>query len=79
MEANAIKTKREALGLSQEQLGKEVGVTRFTVLRWEQGDRPHENKLSRLAEVLDIPAKELRPDLVEKHEKIFGDEQAEQV
>lgn len=77
MEANVIKTKREALGLSQTKLGKAVGVTRFTILRWEQGAKPDESKLPKITEVLGIPAKEVRPDLVEKHEKIFGEDQPE--
>jgi transcriptional regulator with XRE-family HTH domain len=72
MQANAIKTYRETQKLSQGELGEKIGVTRFTIMRWEQDGKPDESKLKKIEEVTGIPAKELRPDLVEKHEEIFG-------
>lgn len=58
--------------LSQEQFGDRVGVTRFTVMRWEGGGPIDEKKLAAVSREIGVPAKRLRPDLVEKHEEIFG-------
>lgn len=57
---------------SQSQFGAKVGVTRFTVMRWENGGPIDERKLPAVCKEIGVPAKELRPDLVEKHEEIFG-------
>lgn len=60
--------------LSQAGLAKKIGVARLTVLRWETGERKIDpSKLSQVTEKTGIPAKELRPDLIEEHEKIFGE------
>ena len=70
-----IRTYRESHQpkLSQEALAKKIGVARLTVLRWETGERKIDaDKIARVSQVTGIPAKELRPDLIEKHEKIFG-------
>lgn len=54
--------------LTQEALGKELGVTGQTVWRWETGDRQiRRDKLAKIAKVTGIPARQLRPDLA----KIF--------
>jgi transcriptional regulator with XRE-family HTH domain len=60
--------------LSQEALAKKLGVTRLTVTRWESGSRKIDPGLVPLvAERTGIPAKELRPDIVEKHLEIYGE------
>lgn len=63
---------RQVPPLSQEQFGARVGVTRFTVMRWESGGPIDEKRLPAVSREIGTPAKELRPDLVEKHEEIFG-------
>lgn len=60
--------------LSQADLAKELGVARLTVLRWESGERKIDPSLiPSVSEKTGIPAKELRPDLIEEHEKLFGE------
>lgn len=66
---------RQAPPLSQEQFADRVGVTRFTVMRWESGGLINERKLPAVSKEIGVPAKDLRPDLVEKHAEIFGDAQ----
>jgi transcriptional regulator with XRE-family HTH domain len=59
--------------LSQADLAQKLGVARLTVNRWENGDRKIDPDLVPLvAEKTGIPAKELRPDIVEKHIEIYG-------
>lgn len=59
--------------LSQAALAEKLGVTRLTVTRWESGTRKIDPDLvPTVAERTGIPAKELRPDLIAKHEKMFG-------
>lgn len=60
--------------LSQAGLASKLGVARLTVLRWETGERKiNPSLIPKVAERTGIPAKELRPDLIEEHEKIFGE------
>lgn len=60
--------------LSQAGLAKKLGVARLTVLRWETGERKINTSLiPTVTEKTGIPAKELRPDLIEEHEKLFGE------
>lgn len=48
-----IKSKRESIGLTQEELGKILGVNRSTVAMWETGEAmPRADKLPVLAKVL---------------------------
>lgn len=64
---------RQKPKLSQAALAGRLGVTRLTVTRWESGARKIDPDLvPTVAERTGIPAKELRPDLIEKHEKMFG-------
>jgi transcriptional regulator with XRE-family HTH domain len=59
--------------LSIAQLADLLGVGRPTVFRWETGARKIDDALIHsVSEKTGIPARELRPDLVEKHEAIFG-------
>jgi transcriptional regulator with XRE-family HTH domain len=70
-----LKTYRRTLSpkLSQAELASRLGVARLTVVRWESGERKIDPSLiPTVAEKTGIPAKELRPDLLEKHEKLFG-------
>ncbi len=73
-EIHPIKAYRERQQptLSQERFADRIGVTRFTVIRWESGAPIGEKELPLVSKEIGIPAKELRPDLVEKHEEIFG-------
>lgn len=48
-----IKAKREAINISQDELGKAVGVTRSAIAMWETGKAtPNANKLPLLAQTL---------------------------
>ena len=48
-----IKYKRKSAGLTQAELGKKVGVSDVTILRWERGERtPNSSILPNLAEAL---------------------------
>lgn len=55
--------------LSQGKLASDVGVTRFTVMRWEKGSPVDMDKLSDVSRVTGIPAKELRPDIAKQFEE----------
>ena len=60
--------------LSQADLALKLGVSRLTILRWETGERKIDPSLiPTVTERTGIPAKELRPDLIEEHEKLFGE------
>jgi DNA-binding XRE family transcriptional regulator len=66
---NDLKTYRETHNLSCAALGKMIGVTRATVLRWEDGTRRiGVTLIPKVAQVTGIPREKLRPD-------IFGDAQ----
>lgn len=71
-----LKTYRETQSprLSQAGLATKLGVARLTVLRWETGERKIDpSLLPKVTESTGIPAKELRPDLIAEHEKLFGE------
>lgn len=56
VEVTQIRAYREQANLSQEELGKLLGVTRQTIAAWEKGDRaPSLEQLSKLARSLNIP------------------------
>jgi DNA-binding transcriptional regulator YdaS (Cro superfamily) len=60
--------------LSQAGPAAKLGVARLTVLRWETGERKVDPSLiPKVTEKTGISAKELRPDLIEEHEKLFGE------
>ena len=47
---------RRSLGVSQEELGARLGVSRQAVSKWEMDlSRPARGKLVRLSEVLEVP------------------------
>jgi transcriptional regulator with XRE-family HTH domain len=55
--------------LTQEALGKELGVTGQTIWRWESGDRQiGRNQLVKITKRTGIPARQLRPDLAKYFE-----------
>lgn len=57
-------------------LARELSVSKTTVARWEEGIRRIDVDLvPEVARITGIPAKELRPDVVEQHERIFGEAQ----
>ena len=56
----SIKEARKALGLTQEQLAKLVGVTQGTVAQWECGlTHPSFENLKRVAAALNVSVDEL--------------------
>jgi DNA-binding XRE family transcriptional regulator len=74
-EIHPIKAFRESQTppISQEALGGRIGVTRFTILRWEDGSPVDVDLLPAVSRETGIPAKVLRPDLA----KQFMDEPVE--
>jgi transcriptional regulator with XRE-family HTH domain len=68
MEAkHPLEAYRTSHEMSRAKLAKLLGVSPVTLFRWEKGDRqPNPTKLADITEKTGIPAKELRPDLVEK-------------
>lgn len=51
-----LKQRREALGLSQEQLGAKVGVDAVTVSRWERGESiPQRRFWPKLSQITSLP------------------------
>lgn len=52
-----IRQQRRILGMKQEELSKQVGVSLKTVQRWESGERsPRMEEMDKLAEVLNVPS-----------------------
>ncbi len=76
MEIHPLKAFREAQTppMKEADLARFLGVGRPTIHRWENGTRLIDtNLLPTVSEKTGIPAKELRPDLVAQHEKLFGE------
>lgn len=72
-EIHPIKTYRAGRKLSQQALADQLGVSRLTILRWENRQRPIDPDLvPRVAKKTGIPARELRPDIVKKHLATYG-------
>ena len=72
---NLIRQKRQARGLSQEQLAQQLEVSRQAVAKWESGKGfPSAERLLYLAQVLDIPAEgrcaDIAPDLERRSKRI---------
>ncbi len=69
-----IRTYRLQREWSQQALGEFLGVNRLTILRWENWQRPIDPDLvPHVAAKTGIPARELRPDIVEKHIATYGE------
>lgn len=67
-EAHPLKSYRDhhIPALSQEAMARLIGVDRLTIHRWETGKRKPDRKfLAKITENTGIPARDLRPDLVE--------------
>jgi Zn-dependent peptidase ImmA (M78 family)/DNA-binding XRE family transcriptional regulator len=63
---NQIKFIREQIGLSQEELGVRIGVTRQTIAAWESTERaPSVAQLSQIAQALGVPLPILLTDPTE--------------
>lgn len=56
-----LKARRQALGLTLEDVGERVGVSKATVLRWESGEIEsiRSDKIAQLAEALSVTPAEL--------------------
>jgi len=60
----ALRTKRKQMGLTQDALAKELGVTNVTVSRWETEARKiDDDLLPQVSAYLNLPRDVLRPDL----------------
>lgn len=60
--------------LTQAELACRLEVDRSTLHRWENFQRRIDaDRLPLVVRETGIPAKELRPDLFEKHERLFGE------
>lgn len=56
LSVKSIRVYREQIGISQEELGTQVGVTRQTIAVWENGDRtPSLDQLAKIARALRVP------------------------
>lgn len=61
--AEQIRARREALGITQEQLAELVGISRITISQWERGkNKPWARHLPALAAVFDCSVGELLSD-----------------
>lgn len=58
MKPEELKRRREALGLTQEQLARELEVTTMTVSRWERGVHDIPNYIGLALEALEKRRKE---------------------
>ena len=64
---------RKARSMTRAALARHLNVSKTTIARWELGIRKiDEDLVPSIASITGIPAKELRPDAVEKHEAIYG-------
>jgi transcriptional regulator with XRE-family HTH domain len=51
-----IQSSRQALGLSEAQLARRIGVKRLTLVNWENGKTaPRANRLAEIAGILNVP------------------------
>lgn len=68
MTGDVIKRKRKEKGLTQEELGKLLGVNKGAVSKWEAGrvQNIKRSKLLQLAKILDVSPNELLDDYEEK-------------
>lgn len=66
-EHDLIRRRRDALELTQAELGAAVGVDALTVSRWERGEStPRFRYWLKLAKVLQVPVKDLSIALTER-------------
>lgn len=67
MQANhPLTVYREQHSLTRADLARDLSVSKTTITRWEEGKRKiDDTKITHVAKITGIPAKELRPDLAE--------------
>lgn len=66
-----LKKRREAAGMTQEELGNRLGVVRATVSAWECGtNTPSINMAFRVAEILGCSVEQLYLELTPEEEEI---------
>jgi transcriptional regulator with XRE-family HTH domain len=72
-ESHPLETYRKQHSMTKAALARLLSVSKTTITRWERGIRKiDEDLVPSIASTTGIPAKELRPDAVEKHEAIYG-------
>ena len=73
-----LKKRRQAVGLTQDQLAEEVGVNRSTVIRWEAGttEAPHPRHRSKLAQALRVSLDELEYLLARQESPLLSSAEA---
>ena len=59
---NPLRSYRLRAGLTLQQLGRQIGVHKTTILRWEEGRIPAE-RMVEIERVTGLPRRKLRPDL----------------
>jgi transcriptional regulator with XRE-family HTH domain len=71
-----IQRLRKDAGLSQEQLGEMLGVSRQAVSKWETGESlPELDKIILMAEVFGVTTDEILRETAPKGQAVFGDEE----
>lgn len=64
--ASHLKSMREKMGLSQEDMGKLVGVSAQSIYNWERGVRPRPALLERIAAVRSMGKREAQRQLAQE-------------
>ena len=73
MKNHPLKIYRADNSMTRAALARLLKVSKTTVARWEEGNRKiDEDKVPSIASITGIPAKELRPDLVDRLEQLIG-------
>lgn len=71
--SHPLETYRKKHSMTRAALARHLSVSKTTIARWELGIRKiDEDLVPSIASITGIPAKELRPDAVERHEAIYG-------
>jgi len=74
--SHPLETYRKTHSMTRAALARHLSVSKTTVARWELGIRKIDLDLvPEVSRITGIPPKELRPDAVEKNERIFGADQ----
>ncbi len=72
-ESHPLETYRKQHAMTRAALARHLSVSKTTVARWELGIRNIDEALvPRVSALTGIPAKQLRPDAVQRHEAIYG-------
>ncbi len=75
-DSHPLENFRKKHAMTRAALARHLSVSKTTVARWELGIRNiDETLVTRVAALTGIPAKELRPDAVQRHEAIYGSSQ----